>query len=177
MDQNLLTSIVMIGLMIVAFYLLILRPQRKRQAEQRATLENLQPGTRVLTSTGVYGNLVRLGERQAVIELSPGHEMTVVKHAIVRVVQPGDEDLEMTSARPGDEVPEPLGPLDEPVDEPEYTDSEVQNSQWRSYADEADDDQADSEAADDQVDAGVDGDEGGSVSDDTDDTTDTNRKA
>jgi len=92
MDQNILTTLVMVALMFVAFYLLILRPQRKRQAEQRATLSALQPGSRVLTSTGIYATLVRMGEKQAVIELSPGHQMTVVKHAIVRAVDPADED-------------------------------------------------------------------------------------
>lgn len=94
MDPNTLTTIAMIALMIVAFYFLILRPQRKRQADQAKTLESLTPGSRVLTSTGIYGNLVRIGDKQAVIELAPGHEMTLVKHAIVRVVQPGEEDLE-----------------------------------------------------------------------------------
>lgn len=97
MDTNLLTTIGMIVLMFGAFYFLIIRPQRKRQAQQRETIESLEPGARVLTSTGIYATLVRIGEKQAVIQLSPGHEMTVVKHAIVRVVQPGDEDLEMES--------------------------------------------------------------------------------
>ena len=108
-DQNLITTIAMIALMFVAFYLLILRPQRKRQAQQREILERMQPGDRVLTSTGVYATLLRLGEKQAVLELSPGNEMTVVKHAIVRVLEPGEEDLEMDSGstmdseEPGDE--------------------------------------------------------------------------
>lgn len=101
MDMNLLTTIAMIVLMFGAFYFLIIRPQRKRQAQQRETIESLEPGARVLTSTGIYATLVRIGEKQAVIELSQGHEMTVVKHAIVRVVQPGDEDLEMDGPRGG----------------------------------------------------------------------------
>lgn len=92
-----MTTIAMIALMFVAFYFLILRPQKKRQEQQRKTLNALEPGARVLTSTGVYAKLLRIGEKQAVLELSPGHEMTIVKHAIVRAVQPGDEDLEMES--------------------------------------------------------------------------------
>lgn len=92
MSPDILTTVAMVALMFAAFYLLILRPQRKRQAEQRATLEALQPGSRVLTSTGIYATLLHMGDKQAVIELSPGHEMTVVKHAIVRVVDPADED-------------------------------------------------------------------------------------
>lgn len=106
-----MTTIGMIVLMFGAFYFLVIRPQRKRQAQQRETIESLRPGARVLTSTGIYGTLVRIGEKQAVIELSPGHEMTVVKHAIVRAIEPGDEDLEMDSGSytPGGGMDDALG--------------------------------------------------------------------
>lgn len=102
-DPNLITTIAMIALMFVAFYFLILRPQKKRAEQQRQTLNALEPGVRVLTSTGVYAKLLRIGEKQAVIELSPGNEMTIVKHAIAKAVVPGDEDLEMESASDFDE--------------------------------------------------------------------------
>ncbi|MDN5726473.1 MAG: preprotein translocase subunit YajC [Propionibacteriales bacterium] len=130
MDPNTLTTIAMIALMVVAFYFLILRPQRKRQAAQAKTLESLTPGSRVLTSTGIYGNLVRLGDKQAVIELSPGTEMTMVKHAIVRVVQPGEEDLESEGVRTLDDDDlesddkVPAGALADPADDRALTDRE-----------------------------------------------------
>lgn len=109
MDPNILTTLAMVALMFAAFYLLILRPQRKRQAEQRATLESLQPGSRILTSTGIYATLVRMGDKQAVIELSPGHQMTVVKHAIVRAVDPADEDTADDELHEDAEGTEPEG--------------------------------------------------------------------
>ncbi|GAA2105388.1 hypothetical protein GCM10009841_24060 [Microlunatus panaciterrae] len=78
--------------MIALFYFLILRPQKKRQQAQQRTLNSLTPGTQVLLASGVFGNIVEIGEKQAVLEVSPGVQMTVLKAAIARVAT--DADLE-----------------------------------------------------------------------------------
>ena len=87
------STLVMIALMVGAFYLLILRPQKKRQLEMQRTLRALEPGDRVLLGSGLFGTLVTVGERQAVLEISPGVEMTVLKQAIVRRATEADEDV------------------------------------------------------------------------------------
>ena len=86
------STLVMIALMVFAFYFLILRPQKKRQQAIQATLSSLTPGSRVLLGSGIFGTIVSLGDRQAVLELSPGVEMTVLKQAIVRTATEADED-------------------------------------------------------------------------------------
>ena len=43
------STLILIAMMVVAFYLLILRPQKKRQQALQKTMRELQPGTRVLT--------------------------------------------------------------------------------------------------------------------------------
>ena len=86
------STLVMIALMVGAFYLLILRPQKKRQLEMQRTLRSLEPGDRVLLGSGLFGTLVEVGERQAVLEIAPGVELTVLKQAIVRRATEADED-------------------------------------------------------------------------------------
>jgi preprotein translocase subunit YajC len=86
------STLIMIALMVVAFYLLILRPQKKRQQAIQQTLSSLGPGSRVLLGSGLFGTIVAIGERQAVLEISPGVELTVLKQAIVRTVTDADED-------------------------------------------------------------------------------------
>ncbi len=88
------TTPIMIALMVFAFYFLILRPQKKRQQAVQNTLNSLQPGDRVLLGSGVFGTIVSLGQRQAVLEISPGVELTVLKQAIVRTATEADEDFE-----------------------------------------------------------------------------------
>jgi preprotein translocase subunit YajC len=86
------TSLVLIALMIVAFYFLILRPQKKRQQAIQQTLRSLAPGSRVLLGSGLFGTLVSIGDRQAVLEISPGVHLTVLKQAIIRTATEADED-------------------------------------------------------------------------------------
>ena len=86
------STLVMIALMVLAFYMLILRPQKKRQQAIQQTLNSLAPGSRVLLGSGLFGTIVAIGDRQAVLEISPGVELTVLKQAIVRTVTEADED-------------------------------------------------------------------------------------
>lgn len=103
----------MIALMVVAFYFLLIRPQKKRQQAQQKTMNEIQPGTRVLLGSGIFGTVVAVAEKQAVISTSPGVEITVLKQAIARVIQPGDEFSE--PLEPADEAPEdPYGERPEP---------------------------------------------------------------
>ena len=83
---NLLVCTFMAGVMLVlmgaAFYFLLIRPQQKRSKQQQEMTNSLEPGTRVMLSSGVFGTIRHLGERQAIIEIAPGIEMTVVKQAV-----------------------------------------------------------------------------------------------
>jgi preprotein translocase subunit YajC len=100
--------------MVVAFYFLIMRPQKKRQQAMQRTINESVPGTRVMLGSGVFGTVVAVGDKQMVLETSPGVELTVLKQAIARVVVEGDEDTEFTTE--GDledeETAEPVGLTD-----------------------------------------------------------------
>jgi len=106
------TTLILIALMIVAFYFLILRPQKKRQQAIQQTLASLTPGARVLLGSGLFGTIVSIGDRQAVLEISPGVELTVLKQAIIRTVTDADEDTPSSEAE-GDEVDDEVDDLDE----------------------------------------------------------------
>ena len=88
------STLILVLLMVVAFYFLILRPQKKRQQAMQKTMRELQPGDRVLLGSGLFGTLVSLGDKQAVMEIAPGVELTVLKQAIVRRATEADEDAE-----------------------------------------------------------------------------------
>ena len=86
------TTLIFIALLAVAFYFLILRPQRKRQQAIQQTMNALSPGDRVMLGSGVFGTVVSVGTKQVVLETSPGSELTVLKQAISRIVTEDDED-------------------------------------------------------------------------------------
>ena len=133
------TTLILIALMVVAFYFLIMRPQKKRQQAIQKTMNELQPGTRVMLGSGLFGTLVSVGTKQVVLEVSPGVEMTVLKQAIARTVAPGDEDTEFdeleeyddseviadepssvepSSVEPSSVEPSPIESSNEPTPEP-----------------------------------------------------------
>jgi preprotein translocase subunit YajC len=147
-------TIVLIGLMVVAFYFLMIRPQRKRQQKQQETLNALQPGTKVLLGSGVFGTIIRIGDKQAVLELSPGNELTVLKQAIVRVAGPEDEDnpesVNDTVPEPAEEPASTLDLKDE-ADAAKTEADEPGEQTWREYSikqDDADETPADKPADD-----------------------------
>lgn len=117
------TTVFFIALMVAAFYFLIIRPQRKRQQALQQTMSALEPGTRVMLTGGMFGTVVSVGPRQAVLEISPGVELTVLKQAIARVATAADEDteadLEETEAALDPDGTEPRAGSDR-LDEPPY---------------------------------------------------------
>jgi preprotein translocase subunit YajC len=86
------TTLIFIALLAVAFYFLILRPQRRRQAAIQQTMNSISPGDRVMLASGLFGTVISVGTRQIVLEISPGAELTVLKQAISRIVTDEDED-------------------------------------------------------------------------------------
>jgi preprotein translocase subunit YajC len=110
MGNSPFSTILLIALMVVAFYFLLLRPQKKRQQAQQKTMTEIVPGTRVLLGSGIFGTIVSTGEKQAVLETSPGIQVTVLKQAIARVIKPGDEFSEPVAAE--DELTEVVDPAE-----------------------------------------------------------------
>lgn len=91
MGSSPLSTILLIALMVVAFYFLLIRPQKRRQQAQQKVIAEIRPGTQVLLGSGIFGTVVSVGEKRAVLATGPGVEITVLKQAIARVIQPGDE--------------------------------------------------------------------------------------
>ncbi|UBU09904.1 preprotein translocase subunit YajC [Nonomuraea gerenzanensis] len=90
MDMGQLGSILPLILLVVVFYFLLIRPQRKRQQEAIQMQNSLTPGSRVMTTTGLFATVVAVDNEDVVLEVAPGIETRWVKAAIGRVVAPGD---------------------------------------------------------------------------------------
>jgi preprotein translocase subunit YajC len=71
--------------MVAVFYLLILRPQRKRMRAQQELTSTLQLGDRVQTIGGIQGVIRALDDDAVVIEVEQGR-LRVVRRAIANRV-------------------------------------------------------------------------------------------
>ncbi len=110
------STILMLVLMGAAFYFLLIRPQQKRSKQQQEMTNSLEPGTRVMLSSGVFGTIRHLGERQAIIEIAPGIEMTVVKQAVVKTLKPEDDEFEYSDDEPANDDLVDDAPAESPFD-------------------------------------------------------------
>ena len=70
--------IVIFGLM----YLVLIRPQRKRQKEHQQLVEELKRGDRVVTAGGIYGEIESVSEDSVVIKVESGVTMRVAKGSV-----------------------------------------------------------------------------------------------
>lgn len=81
---------VMLGLALVFFYFIILRPERKRRKDMEARRNAMKKGDRITTSTGIRGTLYRVEADSVILKLYDGAKMEVLKAAIMDI-QPGHE--------------------------------------------------------------------------------------
>lgn len=86
--------IIWLVLMIGAFYLLLWRPQQRRMAMVRSLQSTLRQGDEVLTTSGIYARVVRLGDDDADLEIAPGTVIRVARGAIGQVLTEHDESFD-----------------------------------------------------------------------------------
>jgi preprotein translocase subunit YajC len=74
----------MLALIIVVFYMFMIRPQMKRQKELRKFQEALQKGDKVIVSGGVFGKIADIKEDHLLVEIADNVRIKVVKSTVLR---------------------------------------------------------------------------------------------
>ena len=74
--------------MVGAIYFLLWRPQQRRIAAVRVLQSQIQAGDEVLTTSGIYGRITRLGEADAELEIAPGTVIHIARGAIGQRIEP-----------------------------------------------------------------------------------------
>lgn len=67
--------IVWFGLIFVLMYLLLIRPQRKKQKEHEKLLGELAKGDKVVTSGGMFGIVFAIDEERKIVVLKVGNDV------------------------------------------------------------------------------------------------------
>ena len=68
------------------FYFFMIRPQQKKQKEQKELLTNLKKGDQVVTIGGIHARIYTVEEATVTLELDKGVKLTVEKSAISRTI-------------------------------------------------------------------------------------------
>lgn len=102
------------ALILVAFYLLIIRPQRNRARAAAQLQARLAPGAQVVTTAGMYGTVTEVADDAVHLEISPGVTVRFAKAAVGRILTADttDETTDDTDVTDGTEDPvEGDGPI------------------------------------------------------------------
>jgi preprotein translocase subunit YajC len=77
-------------------WLLIVLPQRRRQRAHEELIGRLKPGDYVLTSGGLYGTVLEVGEDDLGLEVAPDVEVRVARRAVSLLIPPDQiEEIEI----------------------------------------------------------------------------------
>ena len=74
---------VFLGLMIVVFWMFMIRPQAKKAKQQKQFLQSMQKGDKIVTIAGIHGTVNRLNEDGTfMLEINPGSYIKMEKSAV-----------------------------------------------------------------------------------------------
>jgi len=71
-QQSMMPTMIMIGLMVVGFYFLMIRPQMKKQKQEKNFQDSLKPGAKVITTSGMHGTIFSINDDGVVLETLSG---------------------------------------------------------------------------------------------------------
>lgn len=91
-----LSALIFPILLVVIFYFMLIRPQKRRVAQHHNLIENLDVGDEIVTIGGLHGTIQSIGDDDLKVEVAPGTTLRFVKSAVARVVtEEVDEEQEI----------------------------------------------------------------------------------
>ena len=72
--------------MVVIFYMLLYRPQKKAQQERDQMLSSLQKGSRIVTIGGIYGTITELNEKTIKLKIAEKVEIEMARGSVSSIV-------------------------------------------------------------------------------------------
>jgi preprotein translocase subunit YajC len=82
---NPIGSLLPFALMFVVLYLLILRPQMKKQKDQQRLIDELEKKDQIVTSGGIHGIIDNIKDDILVVKIADGVKIEVSRAAVSRV--------------------------------------------------------------------------------------------
>ena len=78
------STLVIMGMMILVFWLFMIRPQAKKAKEQKKFINDLQKGDKIVTIAGIHGTINKVNEDGTTLNLetSPGSYIKIERSAI-----------------------------------------------------------------------------------------------
>lgn len=76
--------------MAAVFYFILFRPMRQRQKKLQGMIDNLKRGDKVITTGGIFGVVVGIGDRIIQLRIADQVTIEVSRNAVAALQQPKD---------------------------------------------------------------------------------------
>lgn len=90
-EPSALASFAPIALMLLIFYFLLYRPQKKAQKQREEMLGGLKVGNRVVTIGGMYGTITALTDEIVTLKVADNVELEFARNSISAVAPESNE--------------------------------------------------------------------------------------
>jgi preprotein translocase subunit YajC len=75
-------QIVMLGLIVIVFYFFMIRPQVKKQKDQKNFVNDLKKGDKVILTSGAHGKIAEVADTTFLIEHEGGQKIRYDKSSV-----------------------------------------------------------------------------------------------
>lgn len=79
-------SFLWLGILVVVFYLFLIRPQQQQQKQRLAMLKELKVGDKILNHAGIIGTITEVKEDRIMVRIADKVEVAMVKEGVARVL-------------------------------------------------------------------------------------------
>jgi preprotein translocase subunit YajC len=90
-SSQMLSTVIMFGSIMVIFYFMILRPQKKRETDQKKLLEAIKKGDKIVMSSGIHGTVFDVETDVVVVQIADNVRVRVNKAAVNAVTPKADK--------------------------------------------------------------------------------------
>ncbi len=90
-QPNPIASLLPFALMFLVLYLLILRPQMKKQRNQQRMIDELEKNDEIVTSGGIHGTILNIKDDILVVKIADNVKIEVSRAAVSRVKNKEDD--------------------------------------------------------------------------------------
>lgn len=87
---SLISTVAMMGAVILIFYFMMIRPQRKRAKEHQQLLESVRAGDKIITTSGMHGTVHSVQEGTVKVTVADNMHILIEKSAIATINKNSD---------------------------------------------------------------------------------------
>lgn len=111
---SLYSSLLMFALVGLAFYFLIIKPQKKQQQEFQKTMQSLKVGDTIVTRSGLKGKVIELNDKTIIVETGKNNTQLEFLKGAVSHIESNSGEFSTSNSNFGDS---PIGELNYGEDE------------------------------------------------------------